>query len=97
MPQRVYCKDEECKAILYEGPELESPADIAIMYDDHCPKCGRRFDFNPEKVKPIPFQEETPVGSYFAPPKGTDPKEFRIYNPPADSNTGAMQKNLEKK
>ena len=48
MPVKIVC--QQCKAVLYENPELVSPRDIIDKYDSKCPKCSAPLSFDPLKL-----------------------------------------------
>ncbi|MGA2573469.1 MAG: hypothetical protein ABSF36_04600 [Candidatus Methanomethylicaceae archaeon] len=48
MPVRIICR--QCKAVLYENPELVSPKDIIDKYDSKCPKCSAPLDFDATRL-----------------------------------------------
>jgi RNase P subunit RPR2 len=52
LPQRIICK--RCGSSLYEGIELESPADVIQRYNGICPNCGNKLEFNYENIRIIP-------------------------------------------
>lgn len=49
LPQNVRCS--KCRAILYSGLELESPADVMQRYNNVCPKCGKPLEFSIKNIK----------------------------------------------
>ncbi len=52
MPQRILCA--ACGANLYDGLELESPAEIIQKFNGSCPQCKKKLGFSPESVRIIP-------------------------------------------
>jgi len=49
VPQRVVCS--KCKAVLYESYEVIEPVDILSRYNSMCPNCGKRLEFDIDRVK----------------------------------------------
>jgi RNase P subunit RPR2 len=54
-PQVAYCKD--CKAILYDGHEIESPLEIIRIFAGVCPECGRKLTYDPDSMKFTPISK----------------------------------------
>ena len=48
MPVRIVC--HQCKAIIYEDPELVSPKEILEKNDLKCPKCSTQLTFDPANL-----------------------------------------------
>lgn len=49
LPQRVVCG--KCDKILYEGVEVIQPIDILMQYNNICPNCGRKMEYNLSKIR----------------------------------------------
>ena len=49
VPQHIKC--DGCGAVLYEGAELKSPADIMLSCNNKCVKCGRKLSPTPLRVE----------------------------------------------
>lgn len=56
LPQKIFCT--ECGSILYDGLELETPTEIIQRHNGLCPQCKRKLEFDTEKVKIAPFEEQ---------------------------------------
>lgn len=56
MPQKIFCN--ECGSILYHGLELEIPLEIIQRHNGVCPQCKRKLDFETEKLKIIPYEDQ---------------------------------------
>jgi hypothetical protein len=48
LPVKIIC--QQCKAVLYENPELVSPRDIMDKFDSKCPKCSALLNFDPANL-----------------------------------------------
>ncbi len=57
MPQKIVCA--ECGSILYNGVELETPTEIIQRHNGVCPQCKRKLDFDSEKIRIKPNEEQT--------------------------------------
>jgi RNase P subunit RPR2 len=55
LPQKINCKN--CKKILYEGKEIESPSEIIRKNNGLCPSCKGKLNFKIENVKIIPISD----------------------------------------
>ena len=55
LPERVFC--DACGAILYDGPELESPIEIIQRYNGICPKCQKALSYEVDRVGIVPYDE----------------------------------------
>jgi RNase P subunit RPR2 len=55
LPERVFC--DACGAILYDGPELESPIEIIQRYNGICPKCQKALSYQVDRVGIVPYDE----------------------------------------
>jgi hypothetical protein len=53
LPQKINCKN--CKKILYQGKEIESPLEIIRKNNGLCPNCKGKLSFKIENVKIIPI------------------------------------------
>ena len=62
MPQKIFCR--ECGFILYQGLELETPAEIIDRRNGECPGCRRRLYFESEKVKITPASKQIGPNDY---------------------------------
>lgn len=49
MPIRVLC--HQCKAVLYEDPELVSPKEILEKNNGRCPKCSAPLSFDSNSLR----------------------------------------------
>ena len=49
MPQKIFCED--CNEVLYDNSELATPEEIISKYNGKCPKCGKKLEFNTEKIE----------------------------------------------
>jgi RNase P subunit RPR2 len=55
VPERVFC--DACGAILYDGPELESPSDVIRRYYGACPKCQKSLSYEADRVRILSYDE----------------------------------------
>lgn len=59
LPQKIKCG--KCDEILYNGTDIEPPSEIMRKFDGLCPKCGRKLNFEIDKVNIIPLiNDENP-------------------------------------
>ncbi|MEM2922715.1 MAG: hypothetical protein QXF26_10430 [Candidatus Bathyarchaeia archaeon] len=49
MPQKILCS--KCGVVLYEGYEVIEPVDILSRYNSTCPNCGRKMEYEVDKIK----------------------------------------------
>jgi len=55
LPQTIYCS--KCKHLLYNGVELKPPVEVIQANGGYCPKCGKKLNFEIEKVEIIPLND----------------------------------------
>lgn len=48
LPVRLVC--HQCKAVIYEDPELVSPKEVIEKSEGKCPKCSTPLTFDPSKL-----------------------------------------------